>query len=308
MPTGEIYVQLSVHFPDNRKVRALARFRREARAARDLYTQMLLHCKENKTDGFVSDEQIGLLVHPDPEAIGKRDAKHLIEVGLIEKAPGGYVVTGWLKRNSSREVIDRKSEAKARGARLANHRRWHVAHDNPDPACEWCQKEARNFDQTTDQTTDRSSDQSSDRPSETERVGGAKRSDSTETETESETESETENVKPLGRQRPAGKRIEPGSDDDPDFCVFWDVYPRRAAKGQARKAWKTAVVKKRADPKEIIRGAERYRDDHHRQSRDIEYTAHPGTWLNGERWLEQHEPQTANGTGQFNYPASPWAQ
>ena len=142
MPTGELYVQLSVNFPDNRKVRALNRFGREVRAARDLYVQMCLHCKDNRTDGFVPDEQIGLLVYPDTEKNGKRDAGRLAEVDLIE-APGGYVVTGWFERNPSREAIEQKSAAKARGARLANHRRWHVEHDSPDPACEWCQKETR---------------------------------------------------------------------------------------------------------------------------------------------------------------------
>jgi hypothetical protein len=299
MPSGEIYVQLSVHFPNNRKVRALDRFKREARPARDLYVQMCLHCKENKTDGFVSDDQLGLLVFPDPPAIGERDARHLVEVGLIEKAADGYIVTGWLERNPSREAIRQKSEAKARGARLANHRRWHVEHENPDPTCEWCQKDSLNSDQNTDLSTDQSSDQ----PSETMRLGVVKRSDSSEKETESETETET--VKTLGRQEPAVRKIEPGSDNDPDFCAFWDVYPRKEAKGQARKAWKTATVKRGVDAKVIILGAERYRDD---PRRDRNFTAHPGTWLNGERWLEQNDPQPDSTARRINYPASPWAQ
>lgn len=303
MPAGELHIQLSVNFPDNRKVRALIRYGREARPARDLYAQMLLYCKENKSDGSVPAEQIGLLCYPDPEAIGKRQAGYLVAVGLCKQVADGYLVTGWLKRNPSREAIERKSRAKSRGARLANHRRWHVETEIPDPACEWCRKE----DQTTDQTTDRSRDQNTDRnsdpPPDSDRLSVLKRSESTETESESETESEV--INPLGRQEPAGKRIEPGSDSDPDFCAFWDVYPRKVAKGQARKAYKTAVVKRGVDPKEIILGAERYRDDRRRKSRDIEYTKHPGTWLNGECWLEQHEDDSSDTPGP-GYSNSPW--
>jgi len=298
VPTGEIYVQLSVNFADNPKVRALVRFKRDARAVRDLYVQMLCYCKDNKSDGFVPEEQIGLLVYPDPEAVGKRDAGRLAEVGLIERAVGGYQVTGYLGRNPSRAAIERKSEAKARGARLANHRRWHVEYGRIDLECEWCQY----TDQTTDLTTDRYSDQSTDRTTDSDRVGPVHDTESTETETETETETKT---KPLGRQTPAGKRIEPGSDQDPDFTAFWDAYPRRVAKGQARKAWRTAVIKRKIDPKIIILAAERFRDDPHRQVRGPEFTAYPATWLNGERWNDYPDGDGAPGH-RISYPTSPW--
>lgn len=285
MPAGEIYVPLSVTFATNAKVRALKRYGKEARPTRDLYVQMLLYCKSTRSDGWVPDDEIGVLVYPDPEKTGTRQAGLLADVGLVERGVGGYRVTGWLDRNPSREDIERKSAAKGRGARHANHRRWHVEMDSPDPNCEWCQKSAQTPDQNSDQTPDHSSDETSDQIADSVPIGIAKRSDSIETETEEETEEETE-TKPPGRQ--AG-RVEPGSDDDPDFCAFWDVYPRKEAKGQARRAWKTAVVKRRVDPKVIILGAESYRDDPERRSKERKYTAHPATWLNGERWLEQHD-------------------
>jgi hypothetical protein len=309
VPAGELHLQLAVNFPDNRKVRKLNRYGREVRALRDLYVQMCLYSKENRSDGFVPDEQIGLLVYPDTEKNGKRDAGRLAEVDLLERREGGWYITGWFDRNSSREAIEQKSAAKARGARLANHRRWHVETDSPDSQCEWCQKANQTTDQTTDQDTNQGRDQSSDQYAESDRLSVLKRSDSKETESEEEeeTESEEETGKHLGRQKPAG--VEVGSDADPDFAAFWDVYPRRVAKGQARKAWKTAVVKGVVDPKVIILGAERYRDDPQRQSRPIDYTAHPGTWLNGERWLEQGDVErTATGAARINYPTSPWAQ
>ena len=143
----------------------------------------------------------------------------------------------------------------------------------------------------------------------TTRIGDVKRSDSTETEseTESETYSETESEagKTLGQQKPAG--IEVGSDADPDFAAFWDAYPRRVAKGQARKAWKIAIVKRNVDPKAIILGAERYRDDRSRMSRPIDYTKHPATWLNGECWLEAQPGAVVAVAAQGNgYSMSPW--
>jgi hypothetical protein len=305
LPAGELHLQLAVNFADNRKVRKLIRHGREVRALRDLYVQMCLYSKGNRSDGLVPDEQIGLLVYPDTEKNGLRDAGRLAGVNLLERRDGGWFITGWFDRNPSREAIEQKSAAKARGARLANHRRWHVEMDSPDAECEWCQKTKwhRSTDQTTDQNTDESSDQYSDQTGVSNRVGTAKRSESKETE--SETESEEETTKPLGRHAPAG--VEVGSDADPDFAAFWDVYPRRVAKGQARKAWKTAIVKRQVDPKTIILGAERYRDDRSRLSRPIDYTAHPATWLNGERWLEQQPDANPNGTsGSRVYSNSPW--
>lgn len=84
---------------------------------------------------------------------------------------------------------------------------------------------------------------------------------------------------------------EPGSDQDPEFCAFWDAYPKRVAKGQARKTWKTFVITKRIDPKVLILAAERYRDDR-RRPRELKYVPNPSTWLNAESWLEQQDDET----------------
>lgn len=284
MPAGEIHLQLAVNFPGSRKVRALVRYGRDVRALRDLYVQMCLYSKGNLTDGFVPDEEIGVLVYPDAEKSGQRDAGRLIEVGLIERAAGGYFITGWFDRNPSRDDVRQKSAAKARGARLANHRRWHIEHGNPDPRCEWCQSE----DQNTDQTTDPNSDQTSGQSVESDRVDPVKRSDSTESESKSESDTESKE-RPPGRQRPAVSQKAIGSDEDPDFVAFWSAYPRRDAKGQARTAWRTAVITKRTDPKIVILAAERFADRERAIGTERRFIAHPATWLNGERWLEYGE-------------------
>jgi len=78
-------------------------------------------------------------------------------------------------------------------------------------------------------------------------------------------------------------------DDDPLFAEFWATYPRREGKGAARSAWLRAIRK--TDPATIIAGAARYRDD---KNRVQAYTAHPGTWLNGERWDDEPLPANDN--------------
>lgn len=88
----------------------------------------------------------------------------------------------------------------------------------------------------------------------------------------------TESGKNLSRAR--AREAAPGSDADPGFAAFWDAYPRKTAKGEARKAWAKAV-KGGADPGVLIAAAVRYRDS---PGRKPDYTPHPATWLNQERW------------------------
>jgi uncharacterized protein YdaU (DUF1376 family) len=71
----------------------------------------------------------------------------------------------------------------------------------------------------------------------------------------------------------------------PDFERFWETYPLRVGKGSAMKAWVKALKKSNADA--IIEGAERYAKD---PNRDPSFTAHPATWLNGDRWLDSPLP------------------
>jgi hypothetical protein len=86
------------------------------------------------------------------------------------------------------------------------------------------------------------------------------------------------------------------------FAEFWDTYPRKVAKADARKAWIKAV-KAGVDPDEITTGARRYRDDPTRQRSEPKYTKHPAAWLNGERWTDQPAAPTraSPGTGHVPY-------
>lgn len=66
---------------------------------------------------------------------------------------------------------------------------------------------------------------------------------------------------------------------DKAFDEFWNVYPKKADKGLARKSFAKAL--KRASLEEIVSGAERYRDD---PKRNPEFTKNPSTWLNADAW------------------------
>lgn len=68
------------------------------------------------------------------------------------------------------------------------------------------------------------------------------------------------------------------------FDDFWAVYPRKVAKGDARRAWQKAI--RVASPEEIIAGAMRYA-----RKAEPPFICHPATWLNAERWADEDEPQ-----------------
>lgn len=143
MLTGEIHVSLYVDFASDPKMLRLARYGSEARAARDLYVQMICYCKRLMSDGYVPDEAVGLLVYPDPPDVGGKDAERLAEVGLIERCEGGWQVSAFLKRNKSRAEIESDSGRKAEGAAIANHKRWHVKRQVTDPDCPHCRSSDR---------------------------------------------------------------------------------------------------------------------------------------------------------------------
>ena len=74
---------------------------------------------------------------------------------------------------------------------------------------------------------------------------------------------------------------------EPSFELFWNAYPKKVGKKAAMKAWSQAV--KEAAAENIIIGALAYTAD---PTRKEAYTAHPATWLNAGRWLDEfHKPK-----------------
>lgn len=79
------------------------------------------------------------------------------------------------------------------------------------------------------------------------------------------------------------------------FDSFWEVYPRKAGKAQARKAFAKAIRRVPVDV--IVAGAVAYRDD---PNREDGFTAHAATWLNGERWEDDPLPVRSGGAAERN--------
>lgn len=71
------------------------------------------------------------------------------------------------------------------------------------------------------------------------------------------------------------------------FEDFWEAYPRHIAKGNARKAWEKATRKN--DPEMMIEAARRFASQC--KGSDPKFVPHPATWLNGERWLDEPDPE-----------------
>lgn len=81
---------------------------------------------------------------------------------------------------------------------------------------------------------------------------------------------------------------------DQDFDRFYRIFPKHKQPGLAKRALRTAL--KKAPIETIIAGAEAYA--RHRAGEDPAFTCYPATWLNGERWLDEHDDQViVNGDG-----------
>lgn len=77
------------------------------------------------------------------------------------------------------------------------------------------------------------------------------------------------------------------SDDDDLFADFYDAYPRKEAKRKAEQAWRAAT--KRADPAAIMAGLKRFPF-----SEDRRFVPLPASWLNADRWADQHAANEAD--------------
>lgn len=71
------------------------------------------------------------------------------------------------------------------------------------------------------------------------------------------------------------------------FDVFWEAYPKKMAKGQAKKAWAKAI--KSEDAQTIIDATVDYAIC--QKGKDKQFIPYPASWLNAERWKDEPEEQ-----------------
>jgi hypothetical protein len=78
----------------------------------------------------------------------------------------------------------------------------------------------------------------------------------------------------------------------PTFDDFWRAYPRRVGRGAAVKSWEKMTKALKIDPADIMRGVHVYAAA--MRGKDIQYVAHATTWLNQQRWLDDHSTAVAS--------------
>lgn len=84
-------------------------------------------------------------------------------------------------------------------------------------------------------------------------------------------------------------RHEPSLADE-SFAQFWQVYPRRVAKGAARRAWDRLMSSPDAPPlSAILQAASSYAST----ATDPRYICHPATWISQERWADEEPTRPA---------------
>jgi hypothetical protein len=262
----EIYAQIAVRMADDPKVRALARFGIRARLARDLYVQMILYCKDTMSDGFVPDEQIGVLCYPDPPGHGTRDAQNLERVGLVQRRTDGWYVMAFLKRNPSRATIEADSEARYEEAQRLNHERWHVNRGKRKPDCPFCITKRSGSRSPPDPIRDPIRDPNTDPVRE-----------STETETETETYDRTSSTsvdaRALRTRTTKGSRLADDFEPTPEM-VDW--------------AREKAPTAKRADHEAFC---DYWRAQPGQRGVKLDW---PATWRN---WMRREQERRSNGRG-----------
>lgn len=204
---------------------------------------------DNGTGGFVPLEE---LQDWDDDALAL--AERLVDAGLwwATEVDGeeGYGFHDWDQMNPT----DDPGDPRVSGA-FGNHIRWHEKRGKVEPDCSFCS--------------------GVDRPDDRGDIGAISGGDITG----NRSRPDPTRPDPIETRSPDDAKPDP----DADFDDWWQHYPKKVGKGQARKAYRSARKKvdhdtlvaavKAQEPKLMAKGAE--------------FCPHPSTWLNGERWEDQ---------------------
>ncbi len=79
---------------------------------------------------------------------------------------------------------------------------------------------------------------------------------------------------------------EDGVSDMTEFDTFWKAYPKKVAKGDARKAW-TTTARIRPPMEELLKAVENHCQSDQWRKNDGEFIPYPATYLRQERWSDE---------------------
>jgi hypothetical protein len=280
-----------------------------------LFVRSLAFCAGNPaSDGYVTDKQVARVFGTGMTELPDR-IQALVSVGLWERVPGGYAVRSWLKWNKSAEEMGRfKARDRDRKSAKGPADEALVEPSEVVQAASDFQTDSDSFPHGIRMEPGTDSDPISvTHPERNDVPSGTVSVALTQHNT---TQHSSQNKPPSSPATPATGEEDPADNDageegdagedipnprgasywdrvdlnnDPDFKDFWTAYPRRVAKGAARKAWRSIMKKGGVEASAVIAGAAAYRDDPDRKP-DITFTAHPASWLNAERWTDYDEP------------------
>lgn len=98
-----------------------------------------------------------------------------------------------------------------------------------------------------------------------------------------------------------GKKRAKAKLDDPRFDAFWEAYPRKVDKEDARKAW-AGLAPDGAAFERIMAGLESWKKAGSWNRDGNAYIPHPATWLNKRRWESEPDlPEPARKDSKFSY-------
>lgn len=271
-----VFAKIDTAFPDDPKVIDAGDI------AELVYLRCVLRSKHYLTDGIIDRRVLARWL----AGIRGKPATHmarLVEVGLVVEHDDGWAIPdhAWRRWNSTAEEVEQTRQDKADGGAKGNHERWHVARQKFVASCQFCVASPSHPDRITDRLS----------------------SPEVETETEGETD--------LGQPTPSpdgdgpqlvlvgpvvGEVLRGRAQDqhrDLLFDAWWGMYPRKVAKAEARRAFGKATT--RATIEQLTAGLARAITAWDAEQRSPEKIPHAATWLNGDRWHDEHRAPVAPG-------------
>jgi hypothetical protein len=116
--TTRIYLQLSVNYADEPKLRALCRFGEDGLLAAYMAVGMDAYCRRNLTDGWVPAEQLPLIMWPMTAERVTTLVSYLETTEVIDVKADGYFVRDHTAKYGTREEIERRAEVHRAAGRL----------------------------------------------------------------------------------------------------------------------------------------------------------------------------------------------
>lgn len=231
-----------------------------------MHTFSVLYSAQHLTDGVVPVSLVRRYLGGSQE-----DVDVLVEVGLwhgpdhdcteCEQPPArNVVVHNYLEHNRSESDVNKATEA----AKKAAAARWSNSDEDAD------QESATHADRTASGNADRMRTALQGAMHEGgDRIAGCY--------------AEREEREERSLQHPAG-----AESDQPDpFDQWWTHYPKKVDKGQARRAFKSAL--KKTTLEKLIAGAQGYAAWCQRTNTERRFIKNPSTWLNAEAWDNDDE-------------------